>query len=134
MIRPILIFFLLFCIKLNADKTVSEIFNSDYRNQLFMDVEVSLAQAQASLGIIPKWAADAIESKADTKYMSQKDINAELEILIYEQKKNANFIELSVAKVMDYFNINSPYGGRLKKNHTLMSIDGLLSIWNHPSL
>ena len=72
--RLILILFLMFCIKLQADKTVSQIFNTDYRNQLFMDVEVALAQAQASLGIIPKWAADSIESKADIEHMSQKDI------------------------------------------------------------
>ena len=79
---------------------------------------------------------DEIGGNEEAKFwlIENKDINAELEILIYEQKKNANFIELSVAKVMDYFNISSPYGGRLKTNLTLMSIDGLLSIWNHPSL
>lgn len=98
MIRPILIFFLLFCIKLNADKTVSEIFNSDYRNQLFMDVEVSLAQAQASLGIIPKWAADAIESKADTKYMSQKDINAEYQLVRHTLVARLNVWKRSIDK------------------------------------
>jgi len=98
MIRPILIFFLLFCIKLNADKTVSEIFNSDYRNQLFMDVEVALAQAQASLGIIPKWAANAIESKADTKYMSQKDINAEYQLVRHTLVARLNVWKRSIDK------------------------------------
>ena len=98
MIRPILIFFLLFCIKLNADKTVSEIFNSDYRNQLFMDVEVALAQAQASLGIIPKWAADAIESKADIEYMSQKEINAEYELVRHTLVARLNVWKRSIDK------------------------------------
>ena len=98
MIRPILIFFLLFCIKLNADKTVSEIFNSDYKNQLFMDVEVALAQAQASRGIIPKWAADAIESKADIEYMSQKEINAEYELVRHTLVARLNVWKRSIDK------------------------------------
>ena len=96
--RLILILFLMFCIKLQADKTVSEIFNTDYRNQLFMDVEVALAQAQASLGIIPKWAADSIESKADIEYMSQKDINAEYELVRHTLVARLNVWKRSIDK------------------------------------
>ena len=57
-------------------------------------------------------------------------LSKEIEI---EYLKSANFIELSVAKIMDYFNINSSYGDRLKNNLSLINIDGLLSIWQHPS-
>ena len=88
----------MFCIKLQADKTVSEIFNTDYRNQLFMDVEVALAQAQASLGIIPKWAADSIESKADIEHMSQKDINAEYELVRHTLVARLNVWKRSIDK------------------------------------
>ena len=42
-----------------------------------MDVEAALAQAQAELEIIPQWAADEIKSKADVKYLKQKDIDKE---------------------------------------------------------
>ncbi len=96
--RLILILFLTFCIKLQADKTVSQIFNTDYRNQLFMDVEVALAQAQASLGIIPKWAADSIESKADIEHMSQKDINAEYELVRHTLVARLNVWKRSIDK------------------------------------
>ena len=96
--RLVLILFLMFCIKLQADKTVSQIFNTDYRNQLFMDVEVALAQAQASLGIIPKWAADSIESKADIEHMSQKDINAEYELVRHTLVARLNVWKRSIDK------------------------------------
>ena len=96
--RLILILFLMFCIKLQADKTVSQIFNTDYRNQLFMDVEVALAQAQASLGIIPKWAADSIESKADIEHMSQKDINAEYKLVRHTLVARLNVWKRSIDK------------------------------------
>ena len=65
--------------------------------------------------------------------IENKAVNNDLEILIYGQNKNANFIELSVAKIMDYFNINSSHGNGLKNNLSLINIDGLLSIWQHPS-
>ena len=62
---------------INADKKVADIFSPEYRNQLFMDVEVALAEAQAELGIIPEWAASEIKSKANLKYLNQDDIDAE---------------------------------------------------------
>ena len=62
---------------INADKKVADIFSPEYRNQLFMDVEVALAEAQAELGIIPEWAANEIKSKANLKYLNQDDIDAE---------------------------------------------------------
>ena len=60
-----------------AEDTVANIFKVNYKNQLFMDVEVALAEAQSELGIIPTWAANEISSKADIKYLSQKEIDKE---------------------------------------------------------
>jgi protease-4 len=71
--------------------------------------------------------------EAKSWLINNREINTNLEIQIYEQNKNTNFIELSVAKIMDYFNINSSYGNSLKTNLSLINIDGLLSIWQHPS-
>ena len=78
---------------------------------------------------------DEIGGNREAKFwlIENREINTDLEILIYDQNKSANFIELSVAKIMDYFNINSSYGDRLKNNLSLMNIGGLLSIWQHPS-
>ena len=64
-----------------AENTVSDIFKPDYKNQLFMNVEVALAEAQAELEIIPQWAADEIKLKANLKNLKQKDIDAEHKIV-----------------------------------------------------
>ena len=71
--------------------------------------------------------------EAKSWLIENREINTDLEILIYDQNKSTNFIELSVAKIMDYFNINSSYGDSLKNNLSLINIDGLLSIWQHPN-
>ena len=78
---------------------------------------------------------DEIGGNREAKFwlIENREINTDLEILAYDQNKNTNFIELSVAKIMDYFNINSSYGDSLKNNLSLISINGLLSIWQHPS-
>tara|TARA_B100001939_G_scaffold59194_1_gene48348 strand:- start:1583 stop:2521 length:939 start_codon:yes stop_codon:yes gene_type:complete len=78
---------------------------------------------------------DEIGGNREAKFwlIENREINTDLEILIYDQNKSANFIELSVAKIMDYFNINSSYGDSLKNNLSLINIDGLLSTWQHPS-
>ena len=52
-----------------SEDTVSDIFKPDYRNQLFLNVEAALAEAQSELGIIPAWAAEEIASKADIIYL-----------------------------------------------------------------
>ena len=65
------------CLFSFCENQVVDVFKSQYRNQLFMDVEAALAQAQAELEIIPQWAADEIKSKADVKYLQQKDIDRE---------------------------------------------------------
>ena len=65
------------CLFSFCENQVVDVFKSQYRNQLFMDVEAALAQAQAELEIIPQWAADEIKSKANVKYLQQKDIDRE---------------------------------------------------------
>ena len=65
------------CLFSISENQVADVFKSNYKNQLFMDVEAALAEAQAELGIIPQWAADEIKLKANTKYLQQKDIDIE---------------------------------------------------------
>ena len=66
-----------FCLISFSENQVADVFKSNYKNQLFMDVEAALAEAQAEIGIIPQWAADEIKLKANTKYLQQKDIDIE---------------------------------------------------------
>ena len=65
------------CLFSISENQVADVFKSNYKNQLFMDVEAALAEAQAELGIIPQWAADEIKLKANAKYLQQKDIDIE---------------------------------------------------------
>ena len=83
---------------INADKKVSDIFTPDYKNQLFMDVEVALAEAQAELGIIPMWAADEIKSKANLKYLNQDDIDAENKLVRHSLVARLNVWKRSIDK------------------------------------
>ena len=73
----LLTFSFFLCLFSFSENQVADVFKSQYRNQLFMYVEAALAQAQAELEIIPQWAADEIKSKADVKYLKQKDIDKE---------------------------------------------------------
>jgi len=59
---------------------MNQIFSEKARFQRWLDVEASLARAQASLGIIPKEAADAISQKANVELL---DLNKYKEM--YEQ-------------------------------------------------
>ena len=63
-------FLLAFCIASSSlfvftEETVSDIFKPNYKNQLFMNIEAALAEAQSDLGIIPVWASEEISSKAN---------------------------------------------------------------------
>ena len=80
----------------NAEEKVSDIFTSDYRNKLFMDVEVALAEAQAELGIIPSWAAKEIKSKANLKYLNQSDIDAEHKLVRHTLVSRLNVWKRSI--------------------------------------
>ena len=81
-----------------ADDTVTNIFKASYKNQLFMDVEVALAEAQSELGIIPSWAANEISSKADIKYLSQKDIDKEHKLVRHTLVARLNVWKRSIDK------------------------------------
>lgn len=58
---------------------VEKIFSNDNKNQLFMNVEVALAEAQSELGIIPSWAAREFKKKSDIKYLPHKEVVKENE-------------------------------------------------------
>ena len=81
-----------------AEDTVANIFKASYKNQLFMDVEVALAEAQSELGIIPYWAANEISSKADIKYLSQKDIDKEHKLVRHTLVARLNVWKRSIDK------------------------------------
>lgn len=81
-----------------AEDTVANIFKVNYKNQLFMDVEVALAKAQSELGIIPSWAANEISSKADIKYLSQKEIDKEHKLVRHTLVARLNVWKRSIDK------------------------------------
>ena len=81
-----------------AEDNVANIFKASYKNQLFMDVEVALAEAQSDLGIIPSWAANEISSKADIKYLSQKDIDEEHKLVRHTLVARLNVWKRSINK------------------------------------
>ena len=61
----------------SSAKSVEEIYSNDNKNQLFMNVEVALAEAQGELGIIPMSAAVEFKNKANIKYLSHDDVQKE---------------------------------------------------------
>ena len=96
-------FLLAFCIGLScsfvfAEETVSDIFKPNYKNQLFMDIEAALAEAQSDLGIIPIWAAEEISSKANIRYLSQKDIDEENKLVRHSLVARLNVWKRSIDK------------------------------------
>ena len=93
-----------------AKDTVANIFKVNYKNQLFMDVEVALAEAQSELGIIPSWAANEISSKADIKYLSQKDIDMEHKLVRHTLVARLNVWKRSIDKdAAEYLQVSSEY-------------------------
>jgi len=104
-------FLLSFCIVSSSlfvfsEDTVSDIFKPNYKNQLFMDVEVALAEAQSELKIIPLWAAKEISSKANIKYLSQKDIDEEHKLVRHTLVARLNVwkrsIDVEAAEYLHY--------------------------------
>ncbi|MEH6548383.1 MAG: lyase family protein [Pseudomonadales bacterium] len=61
----------------HAVTPVAEVFEFEHRNQLILDIEAALAQAQASQGIIPQWAADEITAKAQLQYLPADELAVE---------------------------------------------------------
>ena len=81
-----------------TEETVSDIFKPDYKNQFFMDIEAALAEAQSDLGLIPIWAAVEISSKANIRYLSQKDIDAENKLVRHSLVARLNVWKRSIDK------------------------------------
>ena len=68
-----------------------------------MDVEVALAEAQSELEIIPLWAAKEISSKANIKYLSQKDIDEEHKLVRHTLVARLNVWKRSInAEAAEY--------------------------------
>ena len=88
---------LLYTIELQ-DLSKKKLTLQSYKNQLFMDVEVALAEAQSDIGIIPSWAAKEISSKANIKYLSQKDIDAEHKLVRHTLVARLNVWKRSIDK------------------------------------
>ena len=59
-------------IQVTPAEAMNRIFSEKGRFQRWLDVEASLARAQASLGIIPKEAAEAISRKANAELLDLK--------------------------------------------------------------
>lgn len=60
-----------------SQQSIKNIFTSENRNQLVMDIEAAIAMAQAQEGVIPEAAAREIMLKADIKYAPLDDISLE---------------------------------------------------------
>tara|TARA_Y100000590_G_scaffold470732_1_gene668951 strand:+ start:15802 stop:16659 length:858 start_codon:yes stop_codon:yes gene_type:complete len=60
------------------------------------------------------------------------DISEDTEILDIKELKKDNLIDFGLAKMINYFNINSRYSKSIEKNISLIGLDGLLSVWHHP--
>ena len=74
---------------------------------------------------------DEIGDKNDAKrwLIENKGIDSSSPIIDYRKSKKPSFIELSLANIMDYFNISTPYTGRIRSNLSLINNGGLQSVW-----
>ena len=76
-----LILFLVFGAEAQDVEKVSDVFKTNYSDQMIMNIEAALARAQASQEIIPEWAAVEITNKANIKYMPSKDVSKEYAVV-----------------------------------------------------
>jgi len=60
-----------------APTTVRAVFDAAHEVQTLLDIEAALARSQASLDIIPDWAAEEITRKADASYVPLDALAAE---------------------------------------------------------
>ena len=74
---------------------------------------------------------DEIGDKNDAKIwlVENKEIDSNSPIIDYGNSKKPSFIELSLANIMDYFNISTPYTGSIRSNLSLVNNGGLQSVW-----
>ena len=83
MMKNLLSVLLIFSMSVVTDETkdIAYIYSYDNTNQIVMNIEAALARAQASQGIIPKWAAEEITKKAEVRYMPKTEVDAENEFV-----------------------------------------------------
>ena len=83
MMKNLLSVLLIFSMSVVTDETkdIAYIYSYDNTNQIVMNIEAALARAQASLGIIPEWAAEEITKKAEVRYMPKTEVDAENEFV-----------------------------------------------------
>lgn len=76
---------------------------------------------------------DKIGDKNDAKrwLIENKGIDSDSPIIDYKKSNKPSFIELSLANIMDYFNITTLYTGRVHSNLSLINNGGLQSVWDH---
>ena len=58
---------------------ISELFEQKSVFQSYLDVEAALARSQATLGVIPQWAADTISEKAKIELLNLGNVHSGLE-------------------------------------------------------
>ena len=83
MMKNLLSVLLIFSMSVVTDETkdIAYIYSYDNTNQIVMNIEAALARAQASQGIIPRWAAEEITKKAEVRYMPKTEVDAENEFV-----------------------------------------------------
>ena len=83
MMKNLLSVLLIFSMSVVTDETkdIAYIYSYDNTNQIVMNIEAALARAQASQGIIPKWAAEEITKKAEVRYMPKTEVDTENEFV-----------------------------------------------------
>ncbi|MDN3653924.1 lyase family protein [Thalassotalea ponticola] len=62
-----------------AKQSIDMVFSADHKTQTVLNIESALARAQASLGIIPEWAAAELSKKAELQYVPQEELAIEYE-------------------------------------------------------
>lgn len=78
-----LIFYSIICFSVSNlyANGITDIFEHEQQTQLLMDIEAAMAQAQAKNGVIPQWAADEIQNKADASLISATMLGDEFQIV-----------------------------------------------------
>lgn len=95
------------------DANIVSLFNLEHRLQRWLEVEAALAQAEATLGIIPKPAAAAIKRAADISLYDIDRIQAAIEATSHPLM--ALVVELSTK-------VGEPYGGWVHWGATTQNI------------
>ena len=116
------------------------VLNWDTKNAHEIEIEPEIGMVSASgskrikikgntqFKISAKNKDHSVKKSLFIRVIENKEIDPDLMIIDYEIPNSLNFIELSVAKIMDYFNIRSLYPDGFQKSLSLMSLDGFWTI------